>query len=100
MRFLSKIGLYYIPIQGTTVTVRVVDNPDVVYTGVCELRSQIGTNTAVGLAVKHNRLCNVATLCRNSLPGASLESLQPYLKFLNAQWNFCPIKSFVSWVSA
>lgn len=34
MKFLSKMGLYNIPIQGSTVTVRVVDNPDVVYTWV------------------------------------------------------------------
>lgn len=54
MKFLSKMGLYNIPIQGSTVTVHVVDNPDVVYTGVCELRAQIGTKTAVGLVVKHD----------------------------------------------
>lgn len=64
MRFLSKIGVYKIQTQGVTIDVKLVENEAVVAEGLSELKSHIGTTTAVGLVLEGQilQLC-VGTRC-------------------------------------
>ncbi|KAL7257731.1 hypothetical protein ACSBR1_003947 [Camellia fascicularis] len=54
MRFLSKMGIYKFQIQQVSIIVRLVDCDALVATGLLELRSVIGTSSAVGLTLKYN----------------------------------------------